>query len=78
MQRFASQLFFLICLALHQANVKLLAYFQSFQRLKVFVTKTIAIFNQAGGVGKTTLTHNLGYQIAKRDRQVLLVDMTPQ
>ena len=78
LQRFASQLFFLFCLALHQANVKLLAYFQSFQRLKVFVTKTIAIFNQAGGVGKTTLTHNLGYQIARRDRRVLLVDMDPQ
>ncbi|MCA6584728.1 MAG: AAA family ATPase, partial [Pseudanabaena sp. M34BS1SP1A06MG] len=42
------------------------------------MTKTIAIFNQAGGVGKTTLTHNLGYQIAKRDHRVLLVDMDPQ
>ena len=42
------------------------------------MTKTIAIFNQAGGVGKTTLTHNIGYQLAKRDRRVLLVDMDPQ
>jgi len=38
---------------------------------------TIAIFNQAGGVGKTTLVHNLGYHLSLHSR-VLLVDADPQ
>jgi chromosome partitioning protein len=42
------------------------------------VTKTIAIFNQAGGVAKTTLTQNLGYHLARRNHRVLLIDMDPQ
>ncbi len=42
------------------------------------MSKTIAIFNQAGGVGKTTLTHNLGYHLARRSHSVLLVDLDPQ
>jgi len=40
--------------------------------------KVIALFNQSGGVGKTTLTMNLGYQLADRNHRVLLVDMDPQ
>lgn len=40
--------------------------------------KIIALFNQSGGVGKTTLTMNLGYQLANRGHHVLLVDMDPQ
>jgi chromosome partitioning protein len=42
------------------------------------MTKVIAVFNQAGGVAKTTLSMNLGYQTAVRGRRVLLVDMDPQ
>jgi chromosome partitioning protein len=42
------------------------------------VTRTISIFNQAGGVAKTTLTHNLGYHLARREYRVLLIDMDPQ
>ena len=42
------------------------------------MTKIIALFNQSGGVGKTSLTMNLGYQLAQRSRTVLLVDMDPQ
>ncbi|MGK7875408.1 MAG: ParA family protein [Xenococcaceae cyanobacterium] len=38
----------------------------------------LALFNQAGGVGKSTLTQNLGYQLQTRGHRVLLVDMDPQ
>lgn len=41
-------------------------------------TKTIAVFNQAGGVGKTTVTHNLAFHLAERGHKVLAVDMDPQ
>jgi chromosome partitioning protein len=42
------------------------------------VTKIIALFNQSGGVGKTTLTMNLGYHLGQRGHKVLLVDIDPQ
>jgi chromosome partitioning protein len=43
------------------------------------MAKVIALFNQSGGVGKTTLCQNIGYQLAaKHERRVLLVDMDPQ
>ena len=38
----------------------------------------IALFNQAGGVGKTTITQNLGYHLAIKNHRVLLVDIDPQ
>jgi chromosome partitioning protein len=41
------------------------------------MAKTIAIFNQAGGVGKTTIAQNLGYEVAKGKR-VLLIDLDSQ
>ncbi len=43
-----------------------------------YMTCTIALFNQAGGVGKTTLTQNLGYHLHQRGHRVLLVDLDPQ
>jgi chromosome partitioning protein len=42
------------------------------------MTMILALFNQSGGVGKSTLTMNLGHQIADRGHRVLLVDMDPQ
>jgi chromosome partitioning protein len=42
------------------------------------VSHIIALFNQSGGVGKTTLTMNLGYHLAERRHRVLLIDMDPQ
>lgn len=42
------------------------------------MTRVIALFNQSGGVGKSTLTMNLGYHLAQQQQRVLLVDMDPQ
>jgi chromosome partitioning protein len=42
------------------------------------MAKVIALFNQSGGVGKTTLCQNLGYQLVTRGARVLLLDLDPQ
>jgi chromosome partitioning protein len=42
------------------------------------MSQVIAVFNQAGGVGKTTVAQNLGYHLATRGNRTLLVDMDPQ
>lgn len=40
--------------------------------------KKIAIFNHKGGVAKTTTTYQLGWQLAKSGRRVILVDTDSQ
>src|SRR4051812_14103323 len=38
----------------------------------------ISLLNQKGGVGKSTMTSNLGGTLARRGRRVLVVDNDPQ
>lgn len=40
--------------------------------------KVISIFNQKGGIGKTTTTQNLGWALINKGHKVLMIDFDPQ
>ena len=44
----------------------------------VSLVSVVSVLNYKGGVGKTTVTANLGADLASRGRRVLLIDMDPQ
>ena len=42
------------------------------------MAKIIALFNNKGGVSKTTTCFNLGWMLAEHGKQVVMVDADPQ
>ena len=40
--------------------------------------KIISVFNNKGGVGKSTLTYHLGAALAEQGKKILLIDLDPQ
>lgn len=46
--------------------------------MEVFFVRTVAFFNNKGGVGKTTIATTVGYELSRKGKKVLMIDLDPQ
>jgi chromosome partitioning protein len=42
------------------------------------MSKIISVFSHKGGVGKTTFIYNIAFELAERNKKVLLIDADSQ
>lgn len=56
----------------------MLKFLKKFESESTPAGKTIALMNQKGGVGKTTMAFNMAHALANTGKKVLCIDMDPQ